>query len=53
MPEVYRKEIYLLVSGDVVEGQGSLGDFSRNNKVGSHNFCPHPLSLDTQLLEPA
>ena len=49
MPGVYKREIYLLISEYVLEGQGSLGDFSRNKEAGraSSLLSPAP-SLDAQ-----
>jgi len=47
-PGVFGKEIYLLISGPVLEGRGSLGNFSRKKGTSRHHF-PHLLSsLDTQ-----
>lgn len=42
MPGVYRKYIYLLISEDVLEGLGSLGNLSKNKRTGRHYFSPLP-----------
>ena len=44
---VYRK-IYLLISEHVLEGQGSLGDVTKNKTAGGQHFLLLPPSLDTR-----
>lgn len=47
IPGLYRREICLLITEHVLEGQGSLGEFSRNKGAGEHNFLSPSSSLDT------
>ena len=46
MPGAYGKEIYLLISECVLEGQESLGDFSRSKGASECYFLPLFLSPD-------
>ena len=46
---VYRRAMRLLISKHVLEGQGSLGDFSGNKGTGRHHFPPP--HINTQLPE--
>lgn len=43
LPGVYKREICFLVSESMLEGEGSLGDFSKNTDVASNISLPgHP-----------
>jgi len=44
MPDIYGKDIYLLVSEHVLQGQGVLRDFSQNERVCQMPF-PSPVPL--------
>lgn len=39
-PGGYRKDTYLVISEHVLEGLGSLGDFSKNERAGRHHISP-------------
>lgn len=56
MPEVYRKEIYLLISEHVLEEEGYFGDFSRSKGASRHHLFPptlQPKHRDRHLREAA
>jgi len=40
--DIYRREIGLLISEHVLEGYGSLRDFSKNKRAGGHHFLFSP-----------
>ena len=49
-PGVYRKEIYLLISELVLEGQKVLGDFFKNKRAGRRHFpLPPPTYIHRHL----
>ena len=50
IPGVHKEEIYLLISEYVLEGQGFLGDFYKNNRTDRHRFLPLLPRLDTWIL---
>lgn len=45
MPGVHGRDMCLLISERMLEGQGLLGDFSRNKGLNGHYFIPMSLSI--------